>query len=186
MLPRKSLPALFAAALLLASTDAVMAKAGAHNAKVDRFVQESLDAGGATQHVIITLRPGFRDALRKSMTEHGDSIKSEHPLIDALAVELHSGDIDEIANQPWVVAVSADAFVYAKAETRRSGDTTNDTQAPQIVQTVGYSLRDTLGLPASLPATISRAASPASTTSPRAAGRRCRLTTTATARTSPA
>ena len=83
------------------------------NPKIDRGLQESLRHGGATQRVIISVKPGYRAEIRQSLEKHGDRIKSEHPFVDALAADIHSDDVNELANHPWVLAVSIDATVYA-------------------------------------------------------------------------
>ena len=102
------------------------------------------------------VKPGYRDALRETLLRHGDVIKSEHPLIDALAVELHTSDVDELSNQPWVVAVSTDAFVYTKASSNSNETKNNDSKKGEslvtalgnaLSQLAGNTLRDTLGLP---------------------------------------
>jgi serine protease AprX len=132
------------AAILVMAPHSASAKPAAHSPKVDRAVREALAAGEKTHHVIITVQPGFRDTLRKALSGHGDSIKSEHPLIDALAVEIHGADVDEIAKQPWVLAVSADAPVHAKAGKKSSATSL----VVQPSQTTSNTLRETLGLPA--------------------------------------
>ncbi len=142
--------------LLLATVQPALAGQGTDDRKVDRAVRDSMRAGAATQSVIITVKPGYRDSLRESLLRHGDVIKSEHPLIDALAVELHNGDVDELATQPWVSAVSSDAFVFAKASSNNTDPKNNDSKKNEspvtslgnvLSQFIGNTLRDTLGLP---------------------------------------
>ena len=89
---------------------------GAENDKIDRGLQASLRSGAATQHVIISLKPGFLATARKALTDHGDRVKADHPLIGAVSAEIHSGDVGELAKQPWVDSVSLDATVYAVAD----------------------------------------------------------------------
>ena len=142
--------------LLLATVQPALAGQHKDDRKVDRAVRESMRAGTATQSVIITVKPGYRDSLRESLLRHGDVIKSEHPLIDAMAVEIHSSDVDELSNQPWVAAVSADAFVYANASTNNDAKNNDSNKNTSLVtslgnvlsQLLGNTLRDTLGLPA--------------------------------------
>jgi hypothetical protein len=115
--------------------------------KVDRAVRESMRAGTATQSVIITVKPGYRDSLRESLLRHGDVIKSEHPLIDAMAVEIHSSDVDELSNQPWVAAVSA-PFGKAQSNNDAKNNDSNRTRRPlRATAASGSTLRETSGWP---------------------------------------
>jgi hypothetical protein len=61
-----------------------------HTSKIDKALSEALNAGGATEHVIITLKPGNLAGMRRRLQDHGDVIQSEHASIDALAAEFHS------------------------------------------------------------------------------------------------
>src|SRR6266496_2647392 len=85
----------------------------APDAKIDRALRAGLRSGAPTQSVIITVKPGYRATIREALQQHGDRIKSEHPLIESLAVEIHSGDVAELALQPWVVSIAIDAAVSA-------------------------------------------------------------------------
>src|SRR5918912_1704876 len=115
MLSQRSLAVASAALLVFASAASAVAGPSGSDHKIDKAVRDALAAGAPTQSVIITVQPGYRDTIRQALQQHGDVIKSEHPLIDAIAVQLHSSDIAEIANQPWVNTIGADAIVSAKA-----------------------------------------------------------------------
>ena len=86
--------------------------------KIDKALSEALNAGGATQHVIITLKPGHRAEMRRRLQDHGDAVQSEYTFIDALAVDLHSGDVDELAGRDEVAALSLDSDLYADGSTK--------------------------------------------------------------------
>src|ERR1700730_18008738 len=80
-------------------------------------------SGAPTQKVIISVMPGYRAGIRQALEAHGDVVKSEHPLVDALAAEIHTGDVSELARHPWFLSVSADATVSAGADRDgRDGD----------------------------------------------------------------
>ena len=64
--------------------------------KVDRGLLAALRKGGATQSVILTMKPGCRPDVRKALEQHGDVVKAEHPLIEGLSIQLHSEDVDEL------------------------------------------------------------------------------------------
>jgi serine protease AprX len=119
-----------------------------HSKKVDRALQESLATGAATQHVIITVDdPAMRNAIRESLKSHGDLIESDHPLIGAFAAQIHSADVDRIANHPGVHAVSSNAVVSAGAkkesfETSWAPALSTDSTGQGLTST----LRETLGL----------------------------------------
>ena len=115
----------------------VLAAPPASHANVDRGVRDALRSGAATQQVIITVAPGHRAEMRAALEKHGHRIKADHPLLDALSVELHSADVAELAIHPWVSAVSLDATVSAGAVMSRASLST--TSSP--------TLRETLGLP---------------------------------------
>jgi hypothetical protein len=143
---RSLLPGLLGVLLLTAAQPA--AADSKSNAKVDRALHDSLQLGASTQSVISSVKPGYRDVLRQALRQHGDVIKSEHPLIDAVAVELHSVDVDELANQPWVESIAADSFVYAKANQTNTGfESIQNVEQSGSSTTLRNTLRATLGLP---------------------------------------
>ena len=51
--------------------------------------------------------------MRQRLQDHGDLVQSEHASIDALVVELHSGDVAELAGRDEVAALTLDSAVYA-------------------------------------------------------------------------
>src|SRR5262245_4271687 len=111
MAPSRSLLSSILGVLLLTGSAPTVAGAQTASPKVDRAVRELQQSGAQTQSVISSVQAGYRDALKQALQKHGDAVSSE--MSDALTVELHSGDVDEIANQPWIESVAADAAVYA-------------------------------------------------------------------------
>ena len=81
--------------------------------KVDRALRGAIQAGARTQNVIISVKPGYLASVRRALEDHGDLIKADHESIGALSAEIHAGDINELARQPWVQSVSLDADVFA-------------------------------------------------------------------------
>ena len=79
--------------------------------------------------------------MRAALEKHGDRIKADHPLLDALSVELHSADVAELANHPWVDALSLDALVRRR---RQQSDRRKRRRRPEPDRST---LRETLGLP---------------------------------------
>src|ERR1035437_706106 len=84
------------------------------DSKIDHSLQSSLHSGAATQKVIITVDdPDLRSSIRQALVAHGDLITADHPLVGAFAAEVHSEDVEVLAQHKGVHAVSADAAVSA-------------------------------------------------------------------------
>jgi len=137
---------------LLTLLFAVPAFAQGPDQKIDRRVRETLSAGAATQSVIITVESGYRPALRDALQRHGDRIRTEHPVLDAVAVEIHSDDIAELSRQPWIKTIASDAPVRSTTigvDPSKTFQQINqvDVQTSRLLQTSASTLRDTLGLP---------------------------------------
>jgi serine protease AprX len=149
VLPIKRLLAL-AAGLLLLAAPLASAQDSNPGRKIDKALKESLRKGGRTQRVIITVAPGCRANMLGALRQHGDVIKSEHPLINALSAEAHSEDVEELAKHPCVTAVAADADVYAdgaKPTVARGRKPRASTSTVQSAPATPNVLRETLGLP---------------------------------------
>jgi len=138
------------AGLLAITAASASAESRHHSSKTDLSVQRSLRSGAAKVRVIITVEnPAERQSVRQALESHGDTIKSEHPFVGALAAEVHASDVAQLANYPGVQFVSADATVSAGAADYSStsstsgstwpGDTTSQTSTAN-------NLRATLGL----------------------------------------
>src|ERR1700741_4233877 len=80
--------------------------------KIDRSLRAAAKRGGEKRQVIVTVKPGYRADIRQALQEHGDLVKAESELVNALAVELHTEDVAELARHPWVELVSDDAIVH--------------------------------------------------------------------------
>src|SRR5687768_2519721 len=98
--------------------------------KVDRSLRESLRSGGK-RDVIVTVKPGYRAEIRKALRDHGDRIRGESALVNAVNAEIHAEDVDELARHPWVEAISDDAIVFAGAAGK------HETQAQKAASTGG-------------------------------------------------
>ncbi len=138
----------------LVSLVAGPAAAAPAHAHIDRALQKALTSGAPTQHVIITFNPGCRAAWSAALQQHGDVISGEHPFIDALSAEIHTPDVDALAQDGCVKAISADATLYADAAPAGKGNAKNgsvssisQTLVALPSQTLTNTLRDTLGLP---------------------------------------
>ncbi len=139
-------------ALVLSTAPAAAQTEKTH--KIDRALNEALKTGAPTQRVIVTVVPGARKAIRQALEQHGDKIKFEHGLVDALSVEIHSSDIDELSRHPMVRAIASDARIVASQDTSYTftWDSTipiveSNTTPPPTTLPLISTLRDTLGLP---------------------------------------
>src|SRR6266513_1750474 len=94
--------------------------------KIDKALSEALNAGGATQQIIITLKPGHRAEMRQRLQDHGDVVQSEYASIDALAVHIHSADVNELAGRDEVAALSLDSDLYADGSNKDDKDDKDD------------------------------------------------------------
>ena len=132
---------------LLFFSSAVRAEAAQRQSKVDRALRESVQAGAATQTVIITVNPGCRAAVRAALENHGDVVVSEQSVIDAVTGEVHSRDVDELAKSPCVKAMSSDATVFAFGARDNDGNHAAKKGGAAPAPSPTSTVRDTLGLP---------------------------------------
>ena len=140
--------------LTLSAANAVAAPGADH---VDRGVRRALQAGAATQHVIITFNDSCRAAWSDALQRHGDVVTGDDSFINALSVDIHSADIDTLAQDGCVGSISSDAAVSAdslratrfatRGNAGKGGSFASSTGSVQLSQTMMSTLRDTLGLP---------------------------------------
>jgi serine protease AprX len=149
---RLSLVLLSALVIALPIRSAHAGQPASHQSKIDRALADALASGGATQRIIISVAPGSRDGIRQALRAHGDRILSEHPSVDAIAAEVHSADVAELAKHDSVAYVSIDATVYAGGVGPHHGPQGGD-RIPEISRGQSrfapraQTLRQTLGLP---------------------------------------
>jgi serine protease AprX len=129
--------------LALSATSVAAAPPTGH---IDRGVRRSLEMGAATLRVIISFNPGCRDGWRTALQQHGDVVSGDFPLIDAVSGEIHSQDVDTLAHDPCVKAISSDATLYANAIPGGGTSITSD-WGTAASSPATSTLRDTLGLP---------------------------------------
>jgi len=114
--------------------------------KVDRALRDAIQAGAQTQHVIISVKPGYRPTVRQALEDHGDLVKADHVSIEAVSAEVHAGDISQLALQPWVEGVSLDADVFAEQVWGIGAPTLPPPSSP--INAPNTRLRESLGLAA--------------------------------------
>ena len=143
MLPR--LAAAAVGALLLSAFSTVPVDAAPPRAHVDRAVRAARASGAATQKVIISVNPGCRASVLDALARHGDAVDPEFSVIDAIAGQIHSRDIETLAVSGCVNAISSDADVRASGAA--NGGKFRTAPEPRPSQSLIGTLRDTLGLP---------------------------------------
>ena len=82
----------------LAATFGAPVSAEPRHAKLDRSLQQTV-AGGCigTQSVIIRTKPGFREALRNSLSSGGRAVKGEFPALNAITADVRCDDLVNLA-----------------------------------------------------------------------------------------
>src|SRR5262245_57205384 len=109
MISRRLSCAVFVVLALSAPAAIAGQDAQRRHANMAGALADALASGETTQRVIITVKPGFGDGIRDALRKHGDVLRSEHPLVNSIAAEVHSGDIGALADHPGVAYVSIDA-----------------------------------------------------------------------------
>ncbi len=90
----------------------------APDAKLDESLRESVERGCVgTQPVIIRTKRGYRQAVRDSLTAHGDVIKGEFPSLDAIAAVVHCDDLSTLPAFDLVLSVSLNGPVAVQGLT---------------------------------------------------------------------
>ncbi|HZM60770.1 MAG TPA: S8 family serine peptidase, partial [Vicinamibacterales bacterium] len=111
--PRVCLGLVAAIAILSVADGRLSASsARARHQRLDAKLRVVVDSGNEEpQRVIIRVRKGAHDELRRVLSSHGDAIVSEHESIDALTAVVHGDDLGALADREDVLSVSADAVV---------------------------------------------------------------------------
>jgi serine protease AprX len=88
----------------------------APDAKLDESLRESVERGCVgTQPVIIRTKRGYRQAVRDSLTAHGDVIKGEFSSLEAIAAIVHCEDLATLPAFDSVESVSLNGPVAVQS-----------------------------------------------------------------------
>jgi serine protease AprX len=107
--------------LVLAAPAAASPRHG-HSRKADTFVAAHLSSSDSLP-VIITTRPGSRDAVSRRLEAHGKRIAREHSLIDAIATHVTAEDVALLEKDSDVETISIDADVAPSASSESTSYT---------------------------------------------------------------
>src|SRR5258705_405078 len=87
------------------------ADAQQHGPKLDRVLQDA--HGGSRQRVIVRVKAGAGTSVEQNVLSKGNRIFSKHPSIGAFTAELSGDQLAELARNPNVESIGADADVAA-------------------------------------------------------------------------
>ena len=124
--------------LLLAALISTTVYAQDRPAKLDKALQAAQRRDGSVRlNVIVQVQSGRRVPKRQQLEGNGFKIRAEHPLINAISVEVPVNALSGLADQSDVLSISIDATLQATAA---PGSASNSSV-----------LRQTLGLASSSP-----------------------------------
>ena len=100
-------------------------KGGLKSARFDSGVQDWHDHGKGPdrQRVIVRVVPGSRGLAVKALKAGGLDVKTEHPLIEAVTLEIPRGALDGLSHNPNILSISSDALTNAHVTVAPSGGT---------------------------------------------------------------
>ena len=138
MTSRCRIVTLIAFGLLLAALISTTVYAQDRLAKLDKALQAAQRRDGSVRlNVIVQVQSGRRVPKRQQLEGNGFKIRAEHPLINAISVEVPVNALSGLADQSDVLSISIDATLQATA-------------APGSSSNSSF-LRQTLGLASSSP-----------------------------------
>ena len=118
--------------LLLTALAAATAYAQDQPSKLDSALQAALQRDGSVRlGVILRIQSGRRVRIRQQLEANGFAIRAEHPLINAISVEVPINALFGLAHQPDVLSISIDAPLQA------SGAPTTASNSSVLRQTLG-------------------------------------------------
>src|SRR5262249_22219467 len=101
--------------------------AGAQTAtspKLDESLRQALEAGCTTSKaVIVTTKPGFREAVRSDLAARGATIYGEYPALEAISARVSCAALPGVADLASVSSVSSNAAVGAQQTTLTDAQT---------------------------------------------------------------
>src|SRR5688572_23334826 len=117
--------------------------------KLDKKLQEAVANGcsGGPLRVIIGVKSGYRKGMRDSLESHGDKVNSEFKSSDALAAEVHCGDLEDLATMSETMSLSSDGPIHPhaapvrkakKPPTQTQGEAAAALQAPMFESTLAW------------------------------------------------
>ncbi len=101
-----TLARLFTVAAVVATLGAPVS-AEARREKLDKSLRQTVERGCVgTKSVIIRTKPGYREAVRRSLAHGGRKVKGEFPALDAITAEVKCEDLDSLAASLATASIS--------------------------------------------------------------------------------
>ena len=123
---------LIASGLLLTALAATTVFAQDRLPKLDSALQAARQRDGSVRlGVILQLQSGRRMPVRQQLEANGFAIRAEHPLINAISVEVPINALFGLAHRPDVLSISIDATL------RASGAPSTASNSSVLRQTLG-------------------------------------------------
>src|SRR5436190_4550903 len=114
MTSRYRVVTLIAFGLLLTALAAATVYAQDRLPKLDSALQAARQRDGSVRlGVILQIQPGRRMPIRRQLEANGFAIRAEHPLINAISVEVPINALSGLAHRPDVLSISIDAPLQA-------------------------------------------------------------------------
>ncbi len=82
--------------------------------KLDKSLRQTVERGCVgTRSVIIRTKPGYREAVRRSLAQGGRKVKGEFPGLDAITAEVRCEDLDSLAASLATASISGNHKITA-------------------------------------------------------------------------
>jgi serine protease AprX len=116
MTSRSRVVTLIASGLLFTALAATTVYPQDQHSKLDSVLQAAQRRGGAVRlKVILQIQAGRRAPIRQQLEAGGFAIRAEHPLINAISIEVPANALSGLAQQPDVLSISLDATLQGSA-----------------------------------------------------------------------
>ena len=133
-----------AALALWVMIPAASASASGGSGKLDKLLRK---AGSSAERVIVRYRDDAkRDEVKHRIERRHGRVVSEHKLIPAMTAVVSAADIADLANDPDVLSVSADADVMASAGNKHKSSANSTTPYSSADYNTVSTLKQALGL----------------------------------------
>jgi serine protease AprX len=114
MCTRRRILPLISSCLILTVSAAAPANAQDGLSKLDSALRMALrDDGNIRRDVIARIQPGYRTNVRQQLEDKGFTVRTEHPLINAISVQVPTNALVGLAKNPNVLSISIDARLEA-------------------------------------------------------------------------